>query len=88
MLCGKVLAGSGLERALARIGLGGLEAVNTQNQKFWKRIVKTLFKAMQWNFLTKLFCQNYINKQLIWELFQQIMHRDIKKEMVLASFYV
>lgn len=43
---------------------------------------------MQWNFLTKLFCQNYINKQLIWELFQQIMHRDIKKEMVLASFYV
>lgn len=36
----------------------------------------------------QLFCQNYINKQLIWELFQQIMHGDIKKEMVQASFYV
>lgn len=30
-------------------------------------------------FSHQLFGQNYIKKQLIWELFQQIMHRDIKK---------
>lgn len=39
-------------------------------------------------FSHQLFGQNYIKKQLIWELFQQIMHRDIKKEMVLASISV
>lgn len=30
-------------------------------------------------FSHQLFFQNYINKQVILELFEQIMHRDIKK---------
>lgn len=47
-----------------------------------------LIQGSAMEFSHQLFGQNYIKKQLIWELFQQIMHRDIKKEMVLASISV
>lgn len=84
VLWGKVLAG--LERPLARTGLEGLEAVSTQNQKIQKSIVKTLFNAVQWNFLTNCFSKIILINKVILELFQQIMQRHQKKKWCWCCF--